>query len=81
MLPIYVLGNTHTLIFMSLTHEADIISARQALFLERNQDVFLDRLGVGEGIVKIKGRLPPTHVQFQEIYIQPGAIKDEDLKS
>ncbi|MEI7850300.1 MAG: DUF87 domain-containing protein [Kiritimatiellales bacterium] len=81
MLPIYVLGNTHTLIFMALTHEADIISARQALFLERNQDAFLDRLGVGEGIVKIKGRLPPTHVQFQEIHVQPGAIKDEDLKS
>ena len=41
LLPIYVLGNTHTLIFLSLTHEADIISARQALFLERGQDVFL----------------------------------------
>ncbi len=81
MLPIYVLGNTHTLIFMSLTHEADIISARQALFLERNQDVFLDRLRVGEGIVKIKGRLPPTHVQFKEINVKPGAVKDEDLTS
>ena len=81
MLPIYLLGNTHTLIFMALTHEADIISARQSLFLERNQDVFLDRLRVGEGIVKIKGRMPPTHVQFKEIHIKPGAIKDEDLKS
>ena len=81
MLPIYVLGNTHTLIFMALTHEADIISARQALFLERNQDVFLDRLRVGEGIVKIKGRLPPTHVRFKEIHVKPGAVKDEDLKS
>ena len=80
MLPIYVLGNTHTLIFMALTHEADIISARQALFLERNQDVFLDRLQVGEGIVKIKGRLPPTHVSFKEINVKAGAIKDEDLK-
>jgi hypothetical protein len=80
MLPIYVLGNTHTLIFMALTHEADIIAARQALFLERNQDVFLDRLKVGEGIVKIKGRLPPTHVQFKEINVKPGAIKDSDLK-
>ncbi len=80
MLPIYVLGNTHTLIFMSLTHESDIISARHALFLERNQDVFLDRLKVGEGIVKIKGRLPPTHVQFKEINVKAGAIKDEDLK-
>ena len=80
MLPIYVLGNTHTLIFMALTHEADIISARQSLFLDRTQDVFLDRLQVGEGIVKIKGRLPPTHVSFKEINVKAGAIKDEDLK-
>lgn len=79
MIPIYVLGNTNTLIFMALTHEADIISARQSLFLERNQDVFLDRLKVGEGIVKIKGQLPPTHVQFKEIHVRPGAIKDEEL--
>jgi DNA helicase HerA-like ATPase len=80
MLPIYVLGNTHTLIFMALTHEADIISARQSLFLDRTQDVFLDRLQVGEGIVKTKGRLPPTHVSFKEINVKAGAIKDEDLK-
>ena len=63
-----------------LTHEADIISARQSLFLDRTQDVFLDRLQVGEGIVKIKGRLPPTHVSFKEINVNAGAIKDEDLK-
>lgn len=80
MLPVYVLGNTHTLIFMALTHEADIIAARQALFLERTQDVFLDRLKIGEGIVKIKGRLPPTHVRFKEVNVKPGSVKDEDLK-
>ncbi|MDF7809316.1 hypothetical protein P4E94_17865 [Pontiellaceae bacterium B12219] len=80
LLPIYLLGNTHTLIFMALTHEADIISARQALFLDRSQDVFLDRLKVGEGIVKIKGRLTPTHVQFPETPVKAGAVKDGDLK-
>lgn len=81
MLPIYVLGNTHTLIFLALTHEADIIAARQALFLERQQDVFLDRLKVGEGIVKIKGVLSPTHVRFAQVPIRVGAIKDEELQS
>ena len=80
LLPIYVLGNTHTLIFLALTHEADIIAARQALFLERQQDVFLDRLKVGEGIVKIKGQLPPTHVRFPMIAVKIGSVKDEDLK-
>lgn len=79
LLPIFVLGNTHTLIFLALSHEADIIAARQALFLERGQDVFLDRLKVGEGIVKIKGRAPACHVRFPAVAVQPGAIKDEDL--
>lgn len=80
LLPIYLLGNTHTLIFLSLTHEADIIAARQSLFLDRSQDVFLDRLQVGEGIVKIKGRLSSTHIRFPETPIKAGAIKDEDLQ-
>ena len=80
LLPIYVLGNTHTLIFLALTHEADIIAARQALFLERSQDLFLDRLQIGEGIVKIKGRLPPAHVSFAEVPVRIGAIKDEALQ-
>lgn len=79
LLPIYVLGNTHTLIFLTLTHEADIIAARQSLFLERTQDVFLDRLKVGEGIVKIKGRVGACHVRFPEVAVDIGAIKDEDL--
>ena len=79
MLPIYVLGNTHTLIFLTLTHEADIIAARQALFLARSQDVYLDRLKVGEGIVKIKGRLQPSHVSFSEVPVEIGSINDEAL--
>lgn len=79
LLPIYVLGNTHTLIFLTLTHEADIIAARQALFMERSEDVFLDRLKVGEGIVKIKGRVNACHVRFPEVPVKIGSIKDEDL--
>ncbi|WP_309399974.1 ATP-binding protein [Cerasicoccus maritimus] len=79
LLPIYVLGNTHSLIFLSLTHEADIIAARQALFLPRGSDQYLDRLKRGEGIIKIKERTGPCHVRFPHIKVKAGAIRDEDL--
>lgn len=80
LLPIYVLGNTATLILMSLTHAADIRSGREALFLKRDEDVYLDRLKVGEGIVKIKNRIPACHVRFPLVPIELGSVKDEDLK-
>jgi len=80
-LPIYVLGNTHTVVFMQLTHETDIIAARQALFLERGQERFLDLLKTGEGILKIKGRLPATHVRFPLLNIQGKHLADQKLQS
>ncbi len=79
LLPVFLLGNLHCLIFMSLTHEADIAAARQALFLERNQSHFLDLLRVGEGIVKIKGRVPAVHVRFPKIAVSAGSVTDADL--
>ncbi|MBT62896.1 MAG: hypothetical protein CML13_06755 [Puniceicoccaceae bacterium] len=78
-LPIYLLGNTGTLILMSLTHEADIMAARQALFLKRGDEVYLDYLKVGEGIVKVKNRIPACHVRFPLVPIKIGLVKDEDL--
>lgn len=63
-MPVYVLGNCNTLIFLSLQHETDIRSAKQALFLSDDDVVYLDRLRVGEGIVKIKGRASACFVRF-----------------
>ncbi len=54
LLPIYVLGNCNTQIMLGLQHEEDIFTAKHALFLNKGDEVFLDRLRVGEGIVKIK---------------------------
>ena len=60
LMPIYVLGNCNCQIFLGLQHEEDIMSARRALFLEREEETFLDQLRVGEGIVEIKGRTAPA---------------------
>ena len=78
-LPIFLLGNTGILICMQLTHEADIRSAAQALFLKRGEEVYLDWLKVGEGIVKIKGNVNACHVRFPKVAVRAGSVKDGDL--
>jgi len=77
LLPIYILGNCNTQIYLGLQHEDDIFTAKRALFLERGDEVFLDRLAVGEGIVKIKGRVPPCYVRFPLVPIHKGTIADD----
>jgi hypothetical protein len=77
LIPIYILGNCNTQIYLGLQHEEDILTARRALFLEHHDEVFLDRLGVGEGIVKIKGRVGPCLVKFPLVPIKKGAVGDD----
>jgi len=62
--PIYLTGNSNTLIILGLQDENDIQAAKKALFLPYGEEVYIDRLKVGEGIVKVKGRIPPCHVKF-----------------
>jgi len=81
LLPIYVLGNCNTQIYLSLQHEDDIVTAKRALFLTPGDEVFLDSLGVGEGIVKIKGRIGPCHVRFPLVPVKRGVIGDDMVTS
>ncbi len=76
-LPIFILGNCHTLILLGLQHEDDIISAKRALFLDDGDEVFLDKLRVGEGIVKIKGRTGPCLVKFPLVSLEKDAQPDD----
>src|ERR1043166_8979512 len=80
LLPIYVLGNCNTQIYLGLQHEDDIDTAKRALFLERNEEVYLNQLRVGEGIVKIKGRVEPCHVRFPLVPITKGSTSDGSLR-
>jgi DNA helicase HerA-like ATPase len=77
LLPLYVLGNCNTLIMLGLQHEDDIMSAKRALFLDYGDEAFLDRLRVGEGIVKIKGRTGPCLVRFPLVPLAKGTRPDE----
>lgn len=80
LLPVSLLGNTHTLMFLSLTHEADIHAARAALFFKKADEAVLDWLAIGEGVVRIKGRVWPCHVRFPYIPVQLGSVTDQELE-
>jgi DNA helicase HerA-like ATPase len=79
LIPVYILGNCNTQIYLALQHEEDIITSKRALFMEEGDEVFLDRLRVGEGIVKIKGRVDPCMVRFPLVPVVKGAVGDDML--
>lgn len=78
-LPVYLLGNCHTQIYLGLQHEADIRAARRALFLGRNEEAYPSLLNVGECIVKVKNRVEPCLVKTPLVKVSKG-LSDEDLK-
>ncbi len=78
LIPIYILGNCNTQIYLGLQHEEDIFTARRALFLEPGEEAFLDKLHVGEGIVKIKGRTGPCLVKFPRVPVLPGGANHRE---
>lgn len=79
LIPIYILGNCNTQIYLGLQHEDDIVTARRALFLDREEEAFLDKLQVGEGIVKIKGRTGPCFVKFPLVPVSREDSEDRKL--
>ena len=80
LLPLYLLGNCHTQIYLGLQHAADIRTARQSLFLKREEESYPSLLKVGECIVKIKNRIDPCLVRIPLVPVQKGSITDNWLK-
>lgn len=80
LLPVHILGNSHTLIFLALQHQDDIEAARKSLFLLRDDEVYLNMLKTGQGIVKVMERINPCLAQFLYVPVKKGKITDEWLK-
>ena len=80
LLPIYLLGNCHTQIYLGLQHEDDIRTARKSLFLSRDEEPYPNMLNIGECIVKIKNRIEPCLVKTPLVPVTKGHITDEWLK-
>jgi len=81
LLPIELLGNCHTQIYLGLQHADDIAMARKSLFLDYNEDEYLNILNVGECIVKIKNRVEPCLVKTPLVPVKKELVTDEWLKS
>ena len=77
--PIYLTGNSNTLIILGLQNEDDLMAAKKALFLQRDEDIYIDSLKVGEGIVKIKGRINPCHVKFPLVENASQKLPEADM--
>jgi hypothetical protein len=80
MLPVFLLGNCHTQIYLGLQHEDDIKTARKSLFLKYDEEAYLNMLNVGECIVKIKNRVEPCLVKTPLVPVEKGIITDDWLK-
>ena len=80
LLPIYLLGNCHTQIYLGLQHADDIRTARKSLFLKYDEESYPNLLKVGECIVKIKNRIEPCLVKTPLVPVKKGAITDNWLK-
>ena len=81
LLPVWLLGNCHTQIFLGLQHAADIQEARKSLFLTHEEEKYFNQLRVGECIVKIKNRIEPCHVKTPLIPITIGMVTDRFLQN
>lgn len=79
LLPVWMLGNCHTQIYLGLQHEADIRAAKQSLFLKYEEQEYLNMLKVGEAIVKVKNRIEPCLIKIPLIPLGRN-IDDECLK-
>lgn len=80
LLPIYLLGNCHTQIYLGLQHADDIRAARKSLFLPYEEESYPNMLKVGECIIKIKNRVEPCLVKTPLVPIKKGLITDDWLR-
>jgi len=80
LLPIYLLGNCHTQIYLGLQHADDIRAARKSLFLRYEEESYPTLLKVGECITKIKDRVDPCCVKIPFVPVRKGVITDQWLQ-
>ncbi|MFA5032760.1 MAG: DUF87 domain-containing protein [bacterium] len=74
-------ANTYCKICFNLGNGKDIVDISKCMSLEPEEMGFIDRLNIGQAIVKLKGRFnEPVLVQFPKFEIKKGVVNDETLK-
>lgn len=75
-----VLGNVHTSICMNLKDPADITRAAGLSLLDDSEKLYLNRLEIGAGIVKLQSHWQyPFIVRFDLLKLAKGKVTDEML--
>jgi hypothetical protein len=75
-----VLGNVHTSVCMNLKDPADITRSAGLSLLDDTEKLYLTRLEIGSGIVKLQSTWPkPFIVRFDHLKLAKGKITDEVL--
>jgi hypothetical protein len=71
------LGNTYCTIAMNLKSRADVSVMSGIMLLKPEQKDVLGRLGVGEAVVKLQGRIPDAFtMRIPEMPIRKGVVTD-----
>lgn len=74
-------ANTYTKITFNLANGKDIIDISRSMFLNDEETEYLDQLGIGQAIVKLKGRFwQPVLVSFPLVPVSKGLMTDSLLQ-
>ena len=74
------LGNTYTSICLNLKEPTDVNRAAAMMLLQEHQKRYLNRLPLGDGIVKLQGRWQkPFLAHFPKLEIAKGSVTDAVL--
>jgi hypothetical protein len=77
-----VLANTSSKFILTLGNGRDIHEMVMALALEKEHREYIDRLDIGEALVKVKGRVnTPILVKFPHYEIEKGKVTNSILQS
>lgn len=76
-----ITGNAHCQIYLGMTHTADIKAAAQGLYLSEKEQEYLNRIKVGEAVVKVKNRVNPCLVRIEHLPLSNDEVTDEELKN
>lgn len=77
-----VAGNMYSTACLHLTQPEDTRRASELLLLKSDQRKWLNRLSVGEGILKLHGRWQdPVHLEFPHMKLSKGSLCDKKLKA
>ena len=80
-LPDYITGNSAVQAYFGMQHANEIRTAKLSLFMDDKEQEYLNRIRVGEMIVKIKDRMEnPCVIRVPLVPLESGKVTDEWLR-